>query len=212
MIESLVASNKKASQTPLPGSQTLLAGDTNLGWYGEVPAADLIDGAALSTLVGLTLGTPQNQSSPWLKFAYQGKTLFVAKQPFRTAIGMDKLKIANIVNGSRIITVLGNQYKIRLITGTDGAGETTAGGEWNDLIYRVAAGTQIAAGDKWANYTAAELIFGSGAGALTWCKENRASATAIYITRGNGSVTAIYGYTEATATSPVGWRPVLEPV
>lgn len=195
----------------VPGNPDLIAGDNQLGWYGEVTPTDLISGPDLAAVLGLTSGTSQNAAGAWLKFAYQGKTLFVAKQTFRYSTSMDAFLNAQIAAGNRTVTIKGATYKIRLLTGTDGAGETTPGGEWNALMYRVAAGTQIPAGDKWANYTTTEMSYGSGGnGYITWCVEHRVSAGSIYITRGNGNITSIHAYTKATATAQYGWRPVLE--
>jgi hypothetical protein len=210
MIELLIVEEKIVTG-PIPGTPTLLAGNDQLGWYGEVPVTDFINGPDLATRVGLTLGTSQNPTGAWLKFAYQGKILFIAKQTYRHSISMDAFLNAQIATGNRTVTIGGRTYRIRLMTGTDGAGELVTGGEWNALMYRVAAGTQIPAEDKWANYTTSEMSYGSGGnGYITWCREVRASAGAIYATRGNGSITAIHGYTKATASFQYGWRPVLE--
>lgn len=210
MIELLIVDGKLPSG-PTPGNPELIAGDDQLGWYGEVPVTDLITGPDLATILGLTLGTSQNPNAPWLKFAYQGKILFIAKQTYRHSISMDAFLNAQIAAGNRTLTIKGRTYKIRLMTGTDGAGELAPGGEWNALMYRVAAGAQIPAEDKWANYTTSEMSYGSGGnGYITWCREVRVSAGSIYATRGNGSITAIHGYTKATATFQYGWRPVLE--
>lgn len=42
---------------PLPGPQTLIAGDLETGFYGEVPPDDFIDYGELSSLVGQSAGT-----------------------------------------------------------------------------------------------------------------------------------------------------------
>lgn len=212
MIELMLSMNKAAGG-PIPGNPNLIAGDDQLGWYGEVTSTDLITGPDLATMLGITGGVSQNPTGAWLKFAYQGKTLLIAKQTYRHSISLDNIAAGQAVLGNRTVTIKGVTYKIRLMTGTDGAGELAPGREWNDLIYRVGAGTQIPAENKWANYTAAELCFGSaGNGYVTWCQEHRATAGSVYATRGNGSITAINGYTNTMGSAPFGWRPVLEVV
>ena len=43
------------------------------GFFGEVPASELITGDALASQVGISGGTSQNSTAGWLKFAYKGK-------------------------------------------------------------------------------------------------------------------------------------------
>ena len=210
MLE-LMLNQGKVAGGPVPGNPSLIAGDNQLGWYGEVTSTDLITGPDLATMLGLAGGVSQNPTGAWLKFAYQGKTLLIAKQTYRHSITLDAIANAQALLGNRTITIKGNTYRIRLMTGTDGAGELAPGGEWDALIYRVGAGTQIPAGDKWANYTNVEMSYGSGGnGYITWCKEHRATAGTVYCTRGNGGITVIYGYTNVQGSAPFGWRPVLE--
>lgn len=209
MIELMLAQDKKAGG-PVPGNPALIAGDDQLGWYGEVTTAQLISGTSLATVLNLTAGVAFNNTSPWLKFAYKGKVLFIAKQNLRHTASWDNLSSVNAVTGNRIVTIGGVNYKVRLMQGSDGAGEQAPGREWDALMYRVSATSPLAAGSKWATYTDAELNVTSGTGYIGWCQEERASAPAQKVTRGNGGITAIAAYSGDRTEAIFGWRPVLE--
>lgn len=57
-----------------PGPKTLIAGDLDLGFYGDLPTAELFPG-----MVGFpTLGTIISPAERWFKFSLQGHTIFVA--------------------------------------------------------------------------------------------------------------------------------------
>ena len=131
---------------------------TDTGYYGEVSAAELVTGAALASVIGLSDGTASADAG-WLKFyvgpnadCNRGSTayvLFVAKMPLRRNLNWHHINNARPVNGSGAqITVGTDSYKVRLLTGADAdpstytAGTTCAqnpgaGSEWNDLFYRI---------------------------------------------------------------------------
>lgn len=193
---------------PVPGPTDIAIGDDQLGWYGETTTTDLITGDALAALINLTAGSGRASTSPWLKFAYQGKIMFVAKVPYRQQITFIAINGVNAATGDRIVTIKGTRYRLRLMTGSTGVGTGVAGGEWNALMYRVAAGAQVPAEDKWANYTAAALGVGSGTASSTWCKDTVTSGQ--QIVRGTGDITGIQALASNTGTTVMGWRPVLE--
>lgn len=59
-----------------PGSQTMLVGDYDRGYYGEVPFPDFITPDEVCVQMGIT--TPFTHAAfSWLKFAHQGKILFI---------------------------------------------------------------------------------------------------------------------------------------
>jgi len=136
---------------------------TDTGYYGTVTSAELISGDSLASTIGLSSGTSQFSTEGWLKF-YVGESaacnrlgyayvLFVAKKPFRYNLSWDNIDAAKDVNGTdAAITIGGDDYKVRLLTGGD-ADPTTNGAygsgcandlgehsEWNDLLYRVYTG------------------------------------------------------------------------
>ena len=59
-----------------PGPKTLIAGDMTAGFFGEVPTTELFSGTELSSMIGLTAGTAQHSTQPWLKFAKDNKIIF----------------------------------------------------------------------------------------------------------------------------------------
>jgi len=151
-----------------PGPQLLAAGDGDDGWFGEVSAANLFTGDELASILGVTEGVSQNSAAGWLKFASNGKVLFVAKQALRYSISWDhiysrglvygtddtgKAPRGTLVNQRTTVTVGGNEYIVRLLTGAESDPfpesdplfftadmvdmDVGGGSEWNDLIYRV---------------------------------------------------------------------------
>ncbi len=117
-----------------PGSQTLLAGDLDAGYYGIVQASEFVTWDGLISALGVTLNTKTTQTSqPWLKFAHKGKTLYMPREPIGT-ISWNSLYLAGLVYGVdgvgpreyntqtatnqlRTITVANSQFKVRLPTG-----------------------------------------------------------------------------------------------
>ena len=210
-----------------PGSNMLIAGDMNAGYFGVVPASELITGDALASMVGISAGTSQFSSEGWLKFAYQGKIQFVAKKPIRHRISWDSINSANCVYGDRTVTIGGLTYKIRLMRGAnkdpaEGAqGTTNHNSEWNKLMLPI----HIKAKDKsWGSpnnveadvpywgidFTDVDLhtdITHGGFGSSSLCQEtvgyNR-------ILRGGNGVSSSDAAFYRSSYAPYGFRPVLE--
>lgn len=206
-----------------PGPQELLAGDSSAGFYGEVPVEELIDGAALALETGLSAGTPINTTEPWLKFAYQGKTLFIAKKPYRHSLNWEDLYRAGLVYGTddfgtnpltnpvtqrKVIEVGSEQYIVRLPRGGDTDPTDTIGGEWADLLYRV--WDSSGSGD-WYNYTSTDIMVNSqtGLGQVSWCQETYTGHPTyrLRLLNSNWEIREVYNYVRR---SDYGWRPVLE--
>jgi hypothetical protein len=196
-----------------PG-ETLIAGDDQLGWYGEVEAADFITGSALAMAVGLSAGYPiGDDTTPWLGFNHQGRRLFVAKRGLRHSIDWNTLNSLGIVFGTTTVQIGEHTYKVRLITGGNTNPSTAAGGEWNDLLFRVSAEDPLGLGaDLWADYTAADLGVGQDNPTVfkgTTCQEYHGSTSSVVI-RGFYDVN-YYGSAQPTlSSSSYVWRPVLE--
>ncbi len=148
-----------------PGPTTLVGGDTTAGFYGEVPAVDFITGGDLATAVGLSAGTLQHDTTPWLKFALDGKTLFVPQKPIRYSLAWENIYQVGAVYGiegfgvtpsggsidqGTTVNIGGLDYRVRLLRslGDDPGGETTLsfdatythGSEWNRLLYPIHSG------------------------------------------------------------------------
>lgn len=190
-----------------PGNTTLLAGNNDAGWFGEVPAASLITPAALSTAVGMTYGTAINSSYGWLKFVYGGKILFIAKRPIRYNLSWNNINALNLVYGAKTIVIGGRTYKVRLILGGNADPASNNGREWDRLIYPVTSER----GGAWANYSSSDLVYGSGDGRYSWCQEKISGNTSNALCRGGASLTSFgSGNPASSANANYGWRPVLE--
>lgn len=187
-----------------PGPSVLIHGNEQLGYYGRVQGSELFTAEQLSTEVNYTSGSLLPNNDVWLKFAYKGKTLFVAQQPIRNNISPTSLESANLINGSRTVTKDTFVYKVRLLLG----GNTSPGNgsEWNDLMYRVHASDPT--GSNWDNLTNTELVVGSGNGRSTWCQEIPSGTNRVY--RGYASLTEWAIGLTGSASVTTGWRPVLE--
>lgn len=209
---------------PLPGPTTLLAGDETTGFYGETTTTEFITGNDLANLVGLSAGTPQSSTVPWLKFSLDGKVLYVAKHPYRYSISWNTLVQNNLINRAEPIKIGETYYYIRLMKGADANPTSlansenyrteTASSEWDRLMYPIHEWDPTGAG--WGiNYTRYEIKTNGTSGASSWMQEESSSTTSAAITRGYGTTGQIYTFytiDKNNDTSGTGWRPVLEPV
>lgn len=217
-----------------PGNRKLLKGTMQQGWFGEVPSSSFITGDALALKVGISAGTSQYSSEPWLKFAYKGDVYLVAKKPFRHTISWDQINAANCVYGDKTIDINGRKYKIMLMRGIgedvqpnpktfykpyDGAANHHS--MWNKLMLPIHQN----APSSWAyknnvksptenwnvGYTDADLITNSsgGNGSYSWCQDTTYQNDCRSIRGYNGVsyASAIYSY---YASSDYGWRPCLK--
>jgi hypothetical protein len=204
---------------PTPEGTKLLFGDLQLGYYGQISQAKLITPAELITQLGIVQGSSINPDTSWMKFAYKGKTLFVAKQGIRQNLTHLYLQGRNVVNGSKTIVIQGKTYKVRLMKG--GATQNQAGldgSEWSQLMYRVC--TEGPGGlQKWDNIPHAELCkivpYSTYVTGDFWQTQEYAingGFGTINETRGRASISAsTYLDMGANNTYPwSAWRPVLE--
>lgn len=214
----------------VPGPSSLIGGNLQAGFYGEVPTSDFITGDELARRIGLTAGTSQFSSEPWLKFSYLGKTEFIAKKPFRHSVSWDNINALNAVFGNRTIKIGDNDYKVRLMKGkTEGkqndhssySGSILHNSEWNRLMLPI----HVNAPDKWMypknveatienwgiGYTDRDLltsnINGSGSNAL--CQEYASSMYDV-LRRGYRGISCTDYTSIGNDSSYSGWRPVLE--
>ena len=177
----------------VPGATTPIAGDLTYGFFGEV-AANLINGEDLCSLINLTAGTLQHSGEPWLKFARNGRILFVHKKTIRHTVSWDNINAAGAVFGDKIITINGVRYIVRLMSTS----------EWNALMYPV----HVDYG-QWHQYTDADLLVHHthGNGNHSWTSTPSGSNR---IGRGNYGVSGSIISTPSSAFSISGFRPVLE--
>jgi len=212
-----------------PGSAKLIAGDGEEGFFGEVSASELITGDALASECGISQGTSQHSTAGWLKFALDGKILFVAKKPIRHTISWDTINTADCVYGNKTIQIGGLTYKVRLMKGalTDPAlynasDKGAIGSEWNRLMLPI----HVNAPSNWAypanvdsptkdwgiDYTDEDLHTHSvyGNGHCSWCQETDNTASYFHIYRGSSGVSSSASDMFYPPGLDFGWRPVLE--
>lgn len=201
-----------------PGTTALSAGDGDAGFFGEVLASELYTGDELATELGITFGTSQHSTEPWLKFILDGKIMFVNKKPIRHSISWDDIDRENAVYGNRTITRDGYTYKVRLLTGAEAdpssiprntsnpiAAEVS---EWNRLIYKVHVDDP--SGAPWTSYNNADIIVGAGDGRNSWTQEADSNNAGYRIHRGQNSLKFFSTWTSSNRNSIYGWRAVLE--
>lgn len=199
-----------------PGPKTLIAGDANLGYFGEVTDLQLFTPAQVAGQAGMYLGTDNPTAvaaangNMWLKFIWNGKIIFIAKMPFRTNISWADLYAAGLVYGTRDngkypLATPKFQYiqmpkyegqklwvlKPRLPTGYP-ADPTTGGsvltGEWNQLFGRTVNDSNGGVGaPKFANFTYAATGLSPSSGPDTIVQETITSNVNQCIVRGDGS-------------------------
>lgn len=179
------------------GSNTIVAGDSSYGFYGEVSSEDLISGDDLAILIGLSAGTAQNSDSGWLKVVDKNKMLLIAKKTFRYTISWDNINAVNGVFG-RTISIDGVKYVLRLLSTT----------EWDRFMYPLH--TDHPSGSSvWANYSDCDLLVHNscGNGSYSWTSTPQSSSR---VFRGGTGVSYSYSNPPSTANVNYGWRPVLE--
>ena len=97
--------------TGSPGSEYLMAGDKQNGFYGFVQPKEFglitanpegkkeLTATNLATAIGLTGGTAINDTVAWMKFSRKGKVLFVPVMPLRHSVTWNQIYNAGAVYG-----------------------------------------------------------------------------------------------------------------
>lgn len=216
-----------------PGPTKLIGGNESTGFYGEVPADELITGDELASKIGLIEGISQCQNEPWLKFSYLGNIEFIAKKPLRYSLIWEDFDSIDAVRGNKVIIIGGLKYKVRLIKGkTEGKQNDTShdegsinhNSEWNKLMLPISenapndwgkyfGGNVKSPTEDWGvNYSEDDLgaisrLKGIN-GCNTICQEFR------YMRGGSavrGSIAgSSMGGSDGVRYVHYGWRPVLE--
>lgn len=220
--EELEGSLYKAEATGVGPSVASLQYDpiTDTGYYGEVPSAQFYTGTQISTAVGITSGTLQNDTEGWLKFYWHGQVLFIAKKIYRYGVSWDNINSANAVygvnlgsTGKKTITHIGSstKYDVKLMKGAikDPSPASGGGRQWNELLYRVCTGTETGQiGANWASL-APNTDLGINGGGYTWCQEVYQPNTAGRVARGYDFLSGFSNLTSSFAGANCVWRPCL---
>lgn len=182
-------------------------------------SANFITGDSLASLVGLAAGVSMNSTTDWLKITNNetGVVKIIPKLVIRNSISKNVAVAATPVNGSKIVTIQGVNYQVRLMTGCSVAAPPSAGiegytgGEFNDFYYAVCNNRPAGwVGDILANFSETELGFYAGNGSATLVNENTSDNRAVL--RGGVQGQFMTGITTAQLTSAAatrGWRPIL---
>ena len=168
----MVSDEIEVVATPInlgPGSVDLIGGDMTAGFFGEVSSNELITGDDLATQLGITQGTSQYSTEPWLKFALDDEIIYVPKKPLRHSISWEHIYQAGAVygtddfgnnpsGGDRLqdarVTIDGFEFKVTLLKGANSdptADESgfdiplTHNSEWNRLMYPIHSGVHTRA-------------------------------------------------------------------
>ncbi len=182
----------------------LLKGTKDLGYFGEFTSSEVATGAAIHALAGMNTTNSMNSTAGWLGFAYQGKHLLVAKKPIRHSVSLASLNTQGVRDGSKVVTIVNHQFRLRLIRGGDANPAAGPGGEWDALIYPIVDG-------RWASFSLIDLGAGVERGGWTWCMEQKKDQVNPYwyLQRGYGAVEN-FQLVENNSQNSNGWRPILE--
>lgn len=242
MFESLLSAggvNSGATSDLGPGPKIVLAGNTTNGYFGEMKQSELFSSEQMSAMGGFTEGnilTVPDSVPMWLKFAINGKILYVAKVQMRSLISWNAIYNAGLLYGTKDrgkypIGVGVEQFKVvrkyengqpwylfpRLLTGFDADPTMTPvtstqmdGGEYSLTLGRVVPGANGAITEKWANFTVGQISSGAQVGC--WTQETSVLNVVNAVQRGlsaNLTTGSIYPK-DYVATNIASWRPVLE--
>lgn len=122
-----------------PGPQELIAGDYELGYFGQVTSFDFFTAEELEFMIGYDESINPNSNRdvnapPWFKFAYKGRILFIPQQGLRYHTTWQELYEQGMVYGTtdigpavpagvtptvqdKTVTKNGETFSIRLIRG-----------------------------------------------------------------------------------------------
>lgn len=209
-----------------------LGADGGVEWHGEVPAVQFINGTALASLLGFSSGSVYQSNDPWLHVTLDGKELYIAKRPLRQSVSWNHLNNAGLVFGGRIVTINGENYRVRLLKGLaddktyddyvseGGSGwdmPATHGSEWNRIFYRLHEGTSSSAEHKTDSEQPFEILHpftdadfnmtGNPPAGYSWCQEANPTHA---ILRGYHSVSRVWNNVRSDNITNRAWRPVLE--
>lgn len=196
-------------------------------FLGELNNAQFTTYENVSILAGVSEGVLHNEGTGWLKFDYEGTELIVSKKTIRHSISWDRINSKGCVFGTKVITINGNQYKVRLLKGADhnptqledpGLGyflEGTHNSEWSKLFYPlVKDDTTLPQEIRNPNapYTNLDLEMSIERDLRSWCQETHPGITSGRVVRGGAGVTFLSNANAYKSNPSYCWRPCLERV
>lgn len=213
----------QAVQSRGPGSNILKFGDRGLGFYDTIPADSLINAAGLIALSGIS-GMTASTFTSWLKYARNGKVLYVPNSTVANKISWDQLNTAGLVDGTKTVTIQGSTFKVRMMTGCPDDVDVDSlvatgdmdvlGGlcEFNDLVYPLVDRTPV--GQRLPNLMSQTIVI---AGLTTTAPQvltaNASDTKAVSRGVSNSArigLTTINTVVKATVATTLNWWPVLE--
>lgn len=104
-----------------PGPVDLQWGDDSLGYYGEVPAGEFINGNQLSVRTGFGAGsaTPWSDNGSWLKIRLNNKVAYVSRYPLRYGFRGSDLEGLGLTRDGKEITYHQTLFRVRSLFGLD---------------------------------------------------------------------------------------------
>ncbi|MFT0531590.1 hypothetical protein ACMHYJ_01975 [Castellaniella hirudinis] len=195
-------------------------------FYGETPAAGLISGNDLLTLIGASAaGTKHNSNVTWLRVAAGGQKLYIAQKTILYGVSIGTLRALGLLSlTGQVVSIGGKTFRVRTLCGSisnpwsGGAWAADPshqyGCEWNKIMYRLYGGGGVSGEGipygELAKYSAAELgLLGDETpGSRTLLVANNTNNYGLF--RGTwGPMGHSYG-TIIGAPSARGYRPVLQ--
>lgn len=223
---------------PITDISQLIAGDLDAGYAGEVTAEELFTGSEVALESGLDAGSLMNNTAGWLKFAWKGDTIFIAKMPLRNNISWDNLHSRGLSTGTTTVSKDGVTFSVRLLTGAYAnpfvhsrngfsltatnscQGNFGEGSMWNDLLYRVHSSEPSCpenlsnhggaqAGENWETFSNSDLGIGTTDGSYNFCLEASSTDTSRHLSRGFSNISDFTPILSNFTGTNRGWRPVL---
>lgn len=219
---------------PGPGPQELIAGDSDVGYFGTLTTSEFFTAQDLSNSLNLTVGTTNAASFVWFKFIRDGKILFIPSKPLKYNVSWYELYLNGLVYGgrepnaslvstninqNRTVSDSSSQYLVRLISTDNNPpvvsliadSPDTHGSEWNSLLYNLSVTTPPSqVGGNWANLSNADLGLGNNAlGSLSLMIEPTTLVDQVSV-RGGALVSNVASVNVSNKATVYGWRPVLE--
>lgn len=212
-----------------PGSQVLIKGTTDAGYFGTVTATELFNSSdmykQMPDALPFITGYKINTDPLWHKFIYHGKILFIATIPLSGNVTWNNLYNGGLVYGTndngnyptatptkqrRILrkTARGKQYgliprTLKLAASDPGAVNNAAPvmGEYSDLLAHIISTAGTTGRGDWNTISGAALAWGS----TCWSQTSNSGGTTsalVFSAGGNASTTS--------KISSGLWLPVLE--